>query len=296
LKKSIILGVTAAAALLAANPSASSASEGNQFANAEVKTQTFQVNNKNELQSIIDRFEKQYNISINESINLDQLLQQEGMMKQAPEKQAEQAPKAEAPVEEKAEAPEAKAPVEEKAEAPEAEAPVEEKTEAPEAEAPVEEKTEAPAETEAVPSESKQAEQAEPTKETEADTGLSEFEQQVVNLTNEERAKAGLPALEVDTELSKVAQAKSEDMRDNNYFAHNSPTYGSPFDMMNQFGVDYQSAGENIAKGQQTPEEVVNAWMNSEGHRKNIMNGSFTHIGVGYVEEGNIWTQQFIGK
>jgi uncharacterized YkwD family protein len=283
LKKSIILGVTAAAALLAANPSASSASEGNQFANAEVKTQTFQVNNKNELQSIIDRFEKQYNISINESINLDQLLQQEGMMKQAPEKQAEQAPKAEAPVEEKAEAPEAKAPVEEKAEAPEAEAPVEEKTEA-------------AAETEAVPSESKQAEQAEPTKETEADTGLSEFEQQVVNLTNEERAKAGLPALEVDTELSKVAQAKSEDMRDNNYFAHNSPTYGSPFDMMNQFGVDYQSAGENIAKGQQTPEEVVNAWMNSEGHRKNIMNGSFTHIGVGYVEEGNIWTQQFIGK
>ncbi|WP_273834494.1 CAP domain-containing protein [Guptibacillus sedimenti] len=275
MKKSIILGVTAAAALLAANPSASSASEGNQFANAEVKAQTFQVNNINELQSILDRFEKQYNISINDSINLDQLLQQAT-------EQAEQAPKAEAPVEEKTEAPKAKGPVEEKAEAPEAKAPVEEKA--------------APAETEAVPSESKQAEQAEPTKEAEAETGLSEFEQQVVNLTNEERTKAGLPALEVDTELSKVAQAKSEDMRDNNYFAHNSPTYGSPFDMMNQFGVDYQSAGENIAKGQQTPEEVVNAWMNSEGHRKNIMNGSFTHIGVGYVEEGNIWTQQFIGK
>ncbi|MCA0989814.1 CAP domain-containing protein [Guptibacillus hwajinpoensis] len=275
MKKSIILGVTAAAALLAANPSASSASEGNQFANAEVKAQTFQVNNINELQSILDRFEKQYNISINDSINLDQLLQQAT-------EQADQAPKAEAPVEEKAEAPKAKAPVE--------------KAEAPEAKAPVEEKAEAPAETEPVPSESNQAEQAEPTKETEAETGLSEFEQQVVNLTNEERAKAGLSALEVDTELSKVAQAKSEDMRDNNYFAHNSPTYGSPFDMMNQFGVDYQSAGENIAKGQQTPEEVVNAWMNSEGHRKNIMNGSFTHIGVGYVEEGNIWTQQFIGK
>ncbi len=274
MKKSIILGVTAAAALLAANPSASSASEGNQFANAEVKAQTFQVNNINELQSILDRFEKQYNISINDSINLDQLLQQAT-------EQAEQAPKADAPVEEKTEAPKAKAPVE-KAEAPKAEEPVEEKA--------------APAKTEAAPSESKQAEQAEPAKETEADTGLSEFEQQVVNLTNDERAKAGLPALEVDTELSKVAQAKSEDMRDNNYFAHNSPTYGSPFDMMNQFGVDYQSAGENIAKGQQTPEEVVNAWMNSEGHRKNIMNGSFTHIGVGYVEEGNIWTQQFIGK
>ena len=153
-------------------------------------------------------------------------------------------------------------------------------------------------EAQAAPSEQAQSnEQAQSKKdETQQESGLSEFEQQVVNLTNEERAKAGLPALEVDTELSKVAQAKSEDMRDNNYFAHNSPTYGSPFDMMNQFGVDYQSAGENIAKGQQTPEEVVNAWMNSEGHRKNIMNGSFTHIGVGYVEEGNIWTQQFIGK
>ncbi|MFP3490691.1 hypothetical protein R0K20_24150, partial [Staphylococcus sp. SIMBA_130] len=79
--------------LLAANPSASSASEGNQFANAEVKTQTFQVNNKDELQSIIDRFEKQYNISINDSINVDQLLQQAT-------EQAKQAPKAEAPVEE----------------------------------------------------------------------------------------------------------------------------------------------------------------------------------------------------
>ncbi|WP_226658690.1 CAP domain-containing protein [Guptibacillus hwajinpoensis] len=262
MKKSIILGVTAATALLAANPTSSSAST--QPANVEVKAQTFQVNNMDELQSILDRFEKQYNVSINDSINLDQLLQQKEMKKQAPEEQA--------PAEQKAEAPE------------KAEAPAEQKAEAPQ-------KAE-----EAAPSPQQSKEQADPTKETKADTGLSEFEQQVVNLTNEERAKAGLPALEVDTELSKVAQAKSEDMRDNNYFAHNSPTYGSPFDMMNQFGVDYQSAGENIAKGQQTPEEVVNAWMNSEGHRKNIMNGSFTHIGVGYVEEGNIWTQQFIGK
>ncbi|QTN00959.1 hypothetical protein ERJ70_17700 [Sediminibacillus dalangtanensis] len=125
---------------------------------------------------------------------------------------------------------------------------------------------------------------------------LSQFEQEVVELTNQERAKQGLDPLEIDTELSKVAREKSADMARNGYFDHNSPTYGSPFDMMKQFGISYNTAGENIAKGQRTPEEVVNAWMNSEGHRENILNGNFTHIGVGYVENGNVWTQQFIGK
>ncbi|MED2839867.1 CAP domain-containing protein [Bacillus wiedmannii] len=125
---------------------------------------------------------------------------------------------------------------------------------------------------------------------------LSEFEQRVVELTNAERAKQGLPALKIDTELSKVARVKSEDMQKNNYFDHNSPTYGSPFDMMKKFGISYTSAGENIAQGQRTPEEVVQAWMNSAGHRANILNNGFTHIGVGYVESGNYWTQQFITK
>ncbi|KAA0775503.1 MULTISPECIES: CAP domain-containing protein, partial [Bacillus cereus group] len=125
---------------------------------------------------------------------------------------------------------------------------------------------------------------------------LSEFEQRVVELTNAERAKQGLPALKIDTELSKVARIKSEDMQKNNYFDHNSPTYGSPFDMMKKFGISYTSAGENIAQGQRTPEEVVQAWMNSAGHRANILNNGFTHIGVGYVESGNYWTQQFITK
>ncbi|WP_243521209.1 CAP domain-containing protein [Bacillus pseudomycoides] len=125
---------------------------------------------------------------------------------------------------------------------------------------------------------------------------LSEFEQRVVELTNAERTKQGLPALKVDAELSKVARAKSEDMQKNNYFDHNSPTYGSPFDMMKKFGISYKSAGENIAQGQRTPEEVVQAWMNSEGHRANILNSGYTHIGVGYVESGNYWTQQFITK
>lgn len=125
---------------------------------------------------------------------------------------------------------------------------------------------------------------------------LGEFEQQVVELTNKERTERGLDPLKVDVQLSEVAAMKSKDMAKNNYFSHNSPTYGSPFDMMKQFGITYKSAGENIAKGQRTPQEVVNGWMHSQGHRENILNPSFTHIGVGYVEQGNYWTQQFIGK
>jgi uncharacterized protein YkwD len=85
-------------------------------------------------------------------------------------------------------------------------------------------------------------------------------------------------------------------MRDNKYFSHTSPTYGSPFRMMKSFGITYRSAGENIARGQATPQAVVNAWMNSSGHRANILNSSFTHIGVGYAENGRYWTQMFIGK
>jgi len=142
------------------------------------------------------------------------------------------------------------------------------------------------------PAEQKPAEQ----KPAEEAKSLSEFEQRVVELTNAERAKQGLPALKIDTELSKVARIKSEDMQKNNYFDHNSPTYGSPFDMMKKFGISYTSAGENIAQGQRTPEEVVQAWMNSAGHRANILNNGFTHIGVGYIESGNYWTQQFITK
>ena len=125
---------------------------------------------------------------------------------------------------------------------------------------------------------------------------LSQYEQQVVDLTNEERAKYGLSPLQIDRELSRVAREKSNDMAKNGYFSHNSPVYGSPFDMMKNYGITYRTAGENIAKGQRTPEEVVNAWMNSSGHRANILNGDFTHIGVGFVEQGNHWTQQFIGK
>lgn len=128
------------------------------------------------------------------------------------------------------------------------------------------------------------------------DQGVLNYEKEVVRLVNEIRAKNGLKELTQDWELSRVARIKSQDMKDNNYFSHTSPVYGTPFQMMKNFGISYRSAGENIAKGQATPQAVVNAWMNSSGHRANILNSSYTRIGVGYVSGGNYWTQMFIGK
>ena len=120
-------------------------------------------------------------------------------------------------------------------------------------------------------------------------------EREVVRLVNAERARYGLAALTEDWELSRVARYKAQDMRDRHYFDHTSPTYGSPFDMIRAFGLHYRSAGENIAYGYRTPESVVQAWMTSSGHRANILNASYTRIGVGYVASGNYWVQHFIG-
>ena len=128
------------------------------------------------------------------------------------------------------------------------------------------------------------------------DATVLNYEEEVVRLVNEIRVKNGLMELVHDWELSRVARYKSQDMKDNKYFSHTSPTYGSSFQMMRDFGITYRSAGENIARGQATPQAVVNAWMNSSGHRANILNSSFTRIGVGYVAEGRYWTQMFIGK
>lgn len=129
----------------------------------------------------------------------------------------------------------------------------------------------------------------------EKDQAVLDYENEVIRLVNAERTSRGLAALESDWELCRIARYKSQDMHDKNYFSHTSPTYGSPFDMIKAFGLSYRSAGENIAKGQTTPQAVVNAWMNSSGHRANILNSSFTRIGVGYVADGNYWTQMFIG-
>ena len=122
----------------------------------------------------------------------------------------------------------------------------------------------------------------------------SNYEQKVAELVNIERQKNGLAPLTLDSAISNVARIKSKDMSDNNYFAHQSPNYGSAGDMLTQFGIKWSAWGENIAAGQRTPEEVVNAWMNSEGHRANILSPNFSKIGVGYVNNGRPnWTQMF---
>lgn len=128
------------------------------------------------------------------------------------------------------------------------------------------------------------------------DSTVTSYEQEVIRLVNEIRTENGLKALTYDWELARVARYKSQDMKDNKYFSHTSPVYGTPFQMIKNFGISYKSAGENIAKGYATPQAVVNGWMNSSGHRANILNAGYTHIGVGYVSGGNYWTQMFIAK
>lgn len=127
------------------------------------------------------------------------------------------------------------------------------------------------------------------------DSSVLAFESEVVRLVNEHRVQNGLKPLTANWELSRVARYKSQDMVDHRYFSHTSPTYGTPFQMIKAFGLSFRTAGENIAYGQRTPQAVVNAWMNSSGHRANILNASYTQIGVGYVADGHYWTQMFIG-
>ncbi|PWK10237.1 CAP domain-containing protein [Tumebacillus permanentifrigoris] len=129
------------------------------------------------------------------------------------------------------------------------------------------------------------------------DPKVTSFQNRVVQLTNAERAKNGLAPLKMNWELQRMARVKSEDMRNRNYFDHQSPSYGSPFDMMKSFGINYSYAGENIAAGQQTPESVVASWMKSPGHRANILKAQYTQIGCGVAvggQYGYYWTQEFI--
>ncbi|MBP1925279.1 putative YkwD family protein [Sedimentibacter acidaminivorans] len=122
------------------------------------------------------------------------------------------------------------------------------------------------------------------------------YEQKVVQLVNVEREKNGLPALYLVNSISNVARAKSQDMADNNYFSHQSPTYGSAGDMLLRYGITWSAWGENIASGQSTPEKVVSAWMNSPSHRENILSRNFVFIGVGYATNSTgkaYWTQMF---
>ena len=128
-----------------------------------------------------------------------------------------------------------------------------------------------------------------------ADATVSSYEKEVVRLVNEIRTKNGLKPLTENWQLSRVARYKAQDMHDKNYFSHTSPTYGSPFTMIKNFGISYRTAGENIAMGYKTPQAVVDGWMNSAGHRANILNAGYTQIGVGYFANGSYWSQMFIG-
>lgn len=124
----------------------------------------------------------------------------------------------------------------------------------------------------------------------------SKFQRKVVELVNVERQKVGNDPLVEDALLDKGATLKADDMKDKGYFSHTSPTYGTAFKQMNTLGVDWQRAGENIASGYKTPETVVKGWMDSPGHRANILSPKFGKIGIGYAPGGNAdayWVQWF---
>lgn len=125
-------------------------------------------------------------------------------------------------------------------------------------------------------------------------TAVSTQEQAMINAINKERAAAGLAPVKVDLRLVEVAQLKAMDMKTNGYFSHTSPTYGSPFDMLRNAGIQYRSAGENIARNMSV-DAAMAAFMNSDGHRKNILNPAYTHVGVGVVSSssGNYYVQIF---
>jgi uncharacterized YkwD family protein/spore coat assembly protein SafA len=126
---------------------------------------------------------------------------------------------------------------------------------------------------------------------------LKSFEDEVIRLVNVERVRNGLMTLQTNWQASRVARIKSQDMINNKYFNHISPVYGSPFKMLENFGLRFSAAAENIAKGQRTAQEVVNSWMNSPGHRANILGKSFTQIGVGVAKDASgvlYWTQLFL--
>ena len=129
-------------------------------------------------------------------------------------------------------------------------------------------------------------------------TTMNSDEKEVFDLINKQRTQNGLSPLKENSELQRVARIKAQDMVNNNYFSHTSPTYGSPFDMMKSFKISYNTAGENIA-GNSSNSSAVTAWMNSPGHRANILNSSFNQTGIGVVKGskyGKIYVQMFIGK
>ena len=131
------------------------------------------------------------------------------------------------------------------------------------------------------------AEEAPPQEEPDAPEesgGVQEAAEAVASLVNAARRDAGLSELELDADLCAAAQARAQEIAQS--FSHTRPDGSSCFTILEEFGISYRAAGENIAMGQRTPEEVMDGWMNSSGHRANILNGTFTSIGVGYYVDG----------
>lgn len=129
-------------------------------------------------------------------------------------------------------------------------------------------------------------------------SNMNSDEKEVFDLINKQRTNNGLDALKNDSEIQRVARIKAQDMVYNNYFSHTSPTYGSPFDMLKSFKISYKTAGENIA-GNSSNSSAVTAWMNSSGHKANILNSNFNYTGIGVVNSpkyGKMYVQLFIGK
>lgn len=129
-------------------------------------------------------------------------------------------------------------------------------------------------------------------------SNMNSDEKEVFDLINKQRTNNGLDALKNDSEIQRVARIKAQDMVYNNYFSHTSPTYGSPFDMLKSFKISYKTAGENIA-GNSSNSSAVTAWMNSSGHKANILNSKFNYTGIGVVNSpkyGKMYVQLFIGK
>ncbi|WP_138420354.1 CAP domain-containing protein [Aquibacillus sediminis] len=124
------------------------------------------------------------------------------------------------------------------------------------------------------------------------DQSMEELKIQLVGLTNQVRKQHGLNYLKLDSNLSSVAQLKSEDMAVNQHVSHDSP-----HEMLQKFGIDYSdAAAENIANGVDTPKRVLQSWMEQPSQRRNVLNKDVTHIGVGYEADGHYWTQLFIRK
>lgn len=129
-------------------------------------------------------------------------------------------------------------------------------------------------------------------------TELTNDEKEVLNLVNQKRQEEGLEPLQIDDDVQNLCRLKAKEMVEKSYFSHTSPTYGSTFEMIKNEKISYKVAGENIA-GNSENSKAVDAWMNSENHKANILNRSYNYTGVAVVSSpkyGKIYVQIFIGR